>query len=101
MTDTTNTIPYEGRQRTVRVVVLASDADGVPTFVLRTLTVTNAQYDDGQHYDLAKHMATREGYEAPMVAFDEFDTAGQQCDHLARWFKQDVRYLPIHAVDQG
>ena len=91
MSDPTTPIPDEGRQRTVRVVVLASDADGVPTFVLRTVTVTNAQYDDGQHYDLAKHMATREGYEAPMVAFDEFDTAAHQCEHLGRWFKQPAQ----------
>lgn len=86
-----DTVPHAQRIRTLRVAVLASGADGVPTFTWTRFTLTNEQYENGEHYDLAKAGADRDGYEAPMVAFDEFDTAAHQCDHLARWFKHPAQ----------
>ena len=57
----------------VKVVVAAISADGVPDFYAAVIKCSNYQYNNGEHYDEAREKAFEEGYESPMVAFDEKD----------------------------
>ena len=76
-----NTILYP------KVIVLCTNAEGAPEFHSCTPEVTQEQYDNGEHYDLAKENAEDNGYEEPMVAFDENDPAAKQLLKLADWVK--------------
>jgi hypothetical protein len=69
----------------VKVVVLATNSEGSPEFCTCTVNVTSAQYDEGEHYDLAKEKAEAEGYEAPMIAFDARDQAARQLGEVLAW----------------
>jgi hypothetical protein len=64
--------------QTVKVMVLCTGADGSPSFYFCRARLTKEDYDEGKHYDLAKEKAASEGYEDPMMAFDESDNAGRQ-----------------------
>lgn len=61
----------------ITVFVLAGNSEGVPEILAYDLSVTQAQYDNGDHYDLAEDKAEDAGYEV-QGRFDEYDTAGQQ-----------------------
>lgn len=63
---------------TIKVIVLCTNAEGSPEFSTREIQCTQAQYDNGDHYDMAKEAAEDDGYESPMMAFDENDSAARQ-----------------------
>jgi hypothetical protein len=46
-------------------------SDGVPTFVLKTAQVTEEEALEGVHYLLVEAALKEEGYEDPMVFFDQ------------------------------
>ena len=71
----------------VKVVVLCTNAAGEPEFHTCTPEVTQEQYDTGDHYDLAKENAADNGFEEPMVAFDQNDGAARQLVDLQNWMK--------------
>lgn len=59
------------------------NAEGEPGFFGCKIECTQAEWEDGQHYEWARFYAAEEGYETPMVAFDENDTAAQaMLDHF-------------------
>ena len=66
----------------VKVVVAATSADGTPDFFACCVECYQHQYDEGEHYDKAKEAAEDEGYEGPMVAFDENDGPAFLFEHL-------------------
>jgi hypothetical protein len=52
-------------------VVLACTAyDGSPTMVKYRVEFTDAQYQHGEHYDMAIDMAKDDRYSGPFVCFD-------------------------------
>lgn len=69
----------------VKTVVLAYHGSGVQEFVHLTVDVTEEMYDNGEHYDHAKKYAASQGFEEPMIAFDENDTAASDIKKLAEW----------------
>ncbi|NDD54932.1 hypothetical protein EBZ39_13890 [bacterium] len=58
---------------TVRCVVACRNAEGTPDFYFCRVECTEKQYDVGMHYDVAEEQARDEGYEGPMVVYDEND----------------------------
>lgn len=55
----------------IKVAVACSDSAGTPSFFITTVAVTQEEYDDGFHYELAQDDAIEEGFESPFVCFDE------------------------------
>ena len=78
----------ESNTKRVKVVVLCINSAGEPEFHSCAPEVTQAQYDNGEHYNLAKENAADNGFDEPMVAFDEKDGAARQLGELAAWVKQ-------------
>lgn len=69
-----------------KVIVLAINSNGAPEFFQVTpAECTQAQVDNGEHYDMAKENAGFNGYEEPMIAFDATDPAAQQLGELHLW----------------
>lgn len=69
----------------IKMVVLATNSEGSPEFHTCSVEVTQEQYDNGDHYDLAKENADFNGYEEPMIAFDERDVAARQLGEILAW----------------
>ncbi|MFM0369071.1 hypothetical protein [Paraburkholderia aspalathi] len=68
--------------RRIRMAVLAATTQGAPDFYLAFVAVTNEQYNIGDHYDLARAHAEDEGYQYPMIAFDQNDAASLALRHV-------------------
>lgn len=62
----------------IKLVVACHDANGCPTFVHLKVSVTEEDFEFGDHYWTAKDWLTDNGYEEPLVCFDETDCSGQQ-----------------------
>lgn len=69
----------------IKVAVLATNSEGAPEFHTCSIEVTQAAYDAGEHYTLAKENAEFNGFEEPMIAFDERDQAARDLPNLAVW----------------
>lgn len=74
-----------GTSRLMKVIVLCTNSQGVPEFYGCAVQATADEYAEGQHYEMAKAQAQREGYEAPMMAFDGGDTAAKQLGEMLAW----------------
>lgn len=72
----------------IRCVVAATNSEGSPEFYPCTVSCTKAEYNDGEHYDLAKEKAEAEGYKAAWVC-DENDPAFAAVSHL--FAKKEVK----------
>lgn len=68
-----------------KVFVLCINSEGAPEFHTCTPAVTQEQMAQGEHYALAKENAADNGYEEPMIAFDENDTAAKQLGDMLIW----------------
>lgn len=75
----------ESNTKHVKVVVLCINSNGAPEFHTCTPEVTPEQYQNGDHYDLAKENAAHNGYDEPMIAFDEKDAAARQLGEVLAW----------------
>jgi len=58
---------------TIKCVVACHNAGGEPDFYFVNVECSQAQYDNDEHYELATYKAKSEGYEGPMVVYDESD----------------------------
>ena len=58
---------------TIKCVVACHNASGEPDFYFVKVECSQVQYDNGEHYELATYVARQQGYEAPMVVYDEKD----------------------------
>jgi hypothetical protein len=60
---------------TVKCVVVCVAADGLPTLAAYEIECTQDEYDNGEHYDTARFMAEKAGYEqtSRAVVIDEYD----------------------------
>jgi len=54
----------------MRMIVACTNASGEPDFHVCDVAASEAQIEDGEHYDLAKESAEKARYEGPMVAFE-------------------------------
>jgi hypothetical protein len=57
---------------TKKVIVAAINSNGSPDFYFCTVRCTKKDFNNGNHYALAKQKAKDNGYE-PMLAYDETD----------------------------
>lgn len=81
----------------VTVAVAATNAAGIPDFYITDVGVTDMDYTDGVHYDVAKDYARKHGFEGDMVAFDNYDAPeliaflqGSDGEHLTIRLPRDV-----------
>ena len=70
--------------KSIKVIVLCHNASGEPEFHSCTIDVSEDQYDNGEHYDLAKENAVYNGF-MPLHAFDAQDRAASQLADLSVW----------------
>ena len=59
---------------TIPVIVVAENSEGAPELVRCDIQVTHDQYENGDHYDMAKSEVEDNGYSA-LAVFDYFDPA--------------------------
>lgn len=59
----------------VRCIVACTNSQGTPELVPVVVECTQAEYDEGDHYDAARDHVTENGYEGDFVVFDENDKA--------------------------
>lgn len=57
----------------IRCVVSCVTADGTPSFFPCEVEVTQEEYNNGSHYDMAKDMAFEADFEQCGVVYDEND----------------------------
>lgn len=76
------------RYRMYPVIVCTQQCDGAPAFHVCTPEVTQAQIDNGDHYDKAIENARSLDYEGSAVAFDLKDPAASQLADLAKMVRQ-------------
>lgn len=58
---------------TIKCVVACTNANGGPDLYFVKVKCKQSEYDEGEHYEMAKESAKLEGYEGPFVVFDEID----------------------------
>ena len=61
----------------VRCVVACHDANGEPNFFFCVVKISEEEYENGVHYDMAAEAAEADGYEGPFVIYDENDPPGE------------------------
>lgn len=66
----------------INCVVAAVSADGAADFYFCKVQCAQYEYDNGTHYELAEAAAEDDGYERPMVTFDENDGPDWLFDHF-------------------
>lgn len=74
-----------GKLTRVKVVVVCKESDGAPAFHTVDLEVPEADYQAGKHYELAIENAEYNGYDGPMIAFDQNDFAAKQMGEVLAW----------------
>jgi hypothetical protein len=66
----------------IRCVVACHNASGESDFFFVKVSCDERQYSHGEHYELAEYKAREEGYEGPMVVFDENDGPSFLFEHF-------------------
>lgn len=61
--------------RNERVVVACRNASGEADMLVTDVSLSQAAYELGEHYDIAESRAIGEGYEPPFLCFDESEQA--------------------------
>jgi hypothetical protein len=56
-----------------RVIVAGINANGEADLLDLKVDVTEAEFDDSEHYDKAREAAEEAGFEGPFVCFDEYE----------------------------
>lgn len=60
----------------VRCVISCRDASGVPTFAACQVVCDQTEYDEGEHYEMAKAWAEEQRYESVGLVYDQNDGPG-------------------------
>jgi hypothetical protein len=66
----------------IKCVVACRNAEGASDFYFCKVKCKQEQYDVGDHYEMAEEAAYEDGYEGPMVVFDENDGPDFLFDHF-------------------
>jgi len=75
------------RKSRVKVAVVCRNAEGAVDFHTCTPEVTEAERQEGKHYELACENAEENGYEGPFLPFDAEDPAVKALAAVATWFE--------------
>lgn len=73
----------------IKCVVACRNAEGASDFYFCKVDLPEDEYDIGTHYELAEDAASAEGYDGPMVAFDENDGPDWLFEHFI-WESADT-----------
>ncbi|MFW7348460.1 MAG: hypothetical protein ACODTU_20470 [Pigmentiphaga sp.] len=65
-----STEPTDGKEIEMQVAVACANAFGIPDMPVFKARVTQEEYDLGVHYEKAKSLAGKAGYEGPFVCYD-------------------------------
>lgn len=71
----------------VKLIVVAKNANGSPDVHTCEPLVTQEQHESGDHYALGVENAEFNGYEGPMIVFDEHDDAATRMAAALTWLK--------------
>lgn len=86
-------------KKNCNVVVMCRNAEGAPDFHTCGCAVTQEEYDEGMHYDMAMKNATDNGFENVCMAFDASDSAAQQMRQIAQFIcPSDDIAVPRHIL---
>lgn len=61
----------------LRMIVAGTNPNGEPDLFFCKVECSQKDYQEGNHYDAAKRLASDEDWEQPFVAFDEKDAGGK------------------------
>ena len=75
-------------QHRMTIVSACMRQDGLPTFALTEVHVSEAEVDDGVHLDLAEAQLLRQGLEEPFVHFPESEAPPFLHDAVRRNLRQ-------------
>jgi hypothetical protein len=70
---------------TIRCIVAGINSNGEPDLFFVKVSANEPDIHLGLHCDAALYEACQQGYENPMVAFDENDSAGRAMLPLFQW----------------
>jgi hypothetical protein len=73
----------------IKCVVACVNASGESDFYFCRVTCSPDEYDEGAHYEIAEDAASSEGYDGPMVVFDENDGPNWLFEHFV-WDSSSV-----------
>ena len=65
-----NKLPHAGH---TRVIAAFTNSQGEPDYAIVDVKCTTAELNDGDHYEKAREQLEEDGYEEPIVLFDESD----------------------------
>ena len=71
--------------RQERVVVACTNSNGEPDFYFCKVNCTDQQYENGEHYEVAKRAALDNDYDGQMVAYDDACYAGKNLMKMFHW----------------
>jgi hypothetical protein len=69
----------------IKCIVAGTNANGESDLFFCKVNCTPNQWNNDAHLNTAKNLAIQEGYELPLIAFDEFDDAGRAMLSLFIW----------------
>jgi hypothetical protein len=72
------------KNQNIKMFVSCRNANGSADMFVCVVEVTQDQFDNGEHYDLACDQAEQNGYEQPFLCYDENETK-----NIARHFAKD------------
>jgi hypothetical protein len=79
-----------------KVMIACTNANGESDMFVCAVEVSDSEYQNGVHYDLAKVVAEENGYEAPYVCFDQHEQK-----NLARKLSMLECPIPFTLEDNG
>jgi hypothetical protein len=75
----------------IKVLVFCTNASGTPDIYRTERTVSEDQYEQGQHYYDAAMEAALKGYEEPWVFVDAQDVRGMDIEEAVKWLKDGAQ----------
>ena len=79
----------------IRMIIAAVNADGEPDLTFCIVVTRQCDWDAGFHYEEAARWAREQGYEEPMVVFDERDPGGKALLDKFVWESADEVVLDL------
>lgn len=88
----------EPKTMNIKCIVAATNSNGDPDLFFVIVSCTQEQQEEGEHYEVAKGAAEKQGYE-PYLAYDENDSAGRAMLPLFAWESASVVEIPPKPKD--
>lgn len=78
----------------LRMMIACVNANGESDFFFLKVGADKNQIENGDHYNFAEAIAEEQGYEHPMVSFDEKDSAGKAILEHFVWDSASMYLMP-------